>query len=79
MPENHLAWELYYRIIQLSRLQEISWQKGKKSMKGYFPTLEKIDFVLEKFVSNDISIDELDFLIEKISLIHNLKLNYSLG
>ena len=77
MPENNLAWELYGRITEISKLQEIQYVKGEKQMTGYFPTLEKMEFIF-KYYLPDMDMDGLDSLIEKISLIHQLKLGYKL-
>ena len=77
MPENNLAWELYGRITEISKLQEIQYMKGKKHMTRYFPTLEKMEFIFEYYLP-DMDMDSFDSLIEKISLIHQLNLGYKL-
>lgn len=79
MEENALAFEMHDRIVQLSDLQHLQWQKGKKQMSGYFPTLSKMDFVFTHYLPQSITSDELDFLIEKIAYIHNLKLKHYMG
>lgn len=77
LPENHLAVELYFRIIGLSDLQSMSWSKGKgknqKQYTGSFPSLSAMKFVLENFLPRDFDMDEFDLLVEKITLIHSIR------
>ena len=79
IPENNLAWELYDRIVQLSDLQKIEFMKGTKQMSVFVPTLSKMDFILDHYLPNDIRPDDFDFLIDKISTIHQLKLEYRMS
>ncbi len=78
MPGNMLAMELYDRIIELSPYQEINYAKGanKTPMTLSFPTLDAMDFVFKYFLPSNTTIDEADRLVQKISLIHQLKLSY---
>ena len=69
---------MYGRITEISELRKIEYMKGKKQMSVDFPTLGKLDFILKHFAPK-MSIDDFDFLIEKISLIHQLKLQYILS
>lgn len=71
---NHLAMELYGRIISLSDMQEVEWSKGKKMMHGYLPTLSRLEFVFDNFLPDTHkSVDDIDLMIEKIQIIHSIK------
>lgn len=84
LPQNHLALEMYFeRILPLSDYQSISWQKGTgKSAKQYEATvkgLSSMEFVLEYFLPPDTTVDELDLLIQKIVLIHSIRMGNVIG
>ena len=67
---------MYNRTTQLSELSQFTWQKNDKSYQGYFPSLSALEFVLENFLPDEHKTpDELDLMIEKITLIHNLKMD----
>ncbi len=72
---NHIAFQLYEKTIQLGVLREYHWEHNKKQFRGYFPDLSKVDFILNKYLAPDIDIDELDLILDKIILIHSMKLN----
>tara|TARA_Y100000034_G_C6856741_1_gene389436 strand:- start:949 stop:1350 length:402 start_codon:yes stop_codon:yes gene_type:complete len=75
-PSNHLPFEMYNRTTQLSELSQFTWQKNDKSYQGYFPSLSALEFVLENFLPDEYKTpDELDLMIEKITLIHSLKMD----
>ena len=77
--ENHLPMELYGRITSLSELTQYQWQKNKKSYQGYYPTLSSMEFVLENFCPEEYkTADELDLMIDKITTIHNIKMEHML-
>ena len=60
-------------------MQEVEWSKGKKMMRGYIPTLSGLEFVLDNFLPDTHkNIDAIDFMIEKIQTIHNIKTNHLL-
>ena len=66
---NHLPMELYERITDISGYAEY---EGKKK-KGHYPKLDAIRFIMDTFAPPDMDIDEMDSLLQKILLIHNLK------
>ena len=74
-PENNMAMEIYERIVMLSNLQEFQWMRGKKPMRGYYPNLSALPFVLDYYLPPGFSDSEFDLLLEKISYIHTTKLN----
>ena len=78
-PENLLAMEIYERTIQLSLRQTIQWMKGKKRMEANISTLEKLDFVLKYYLPEEYIMQETIDLIDKVVMIYNLKLKYSMG
>ena len=61
MVENRLAWEVYTKVVTLSTPDF-----------GGLPTLEKLDFYF-KYCDLEITQDELDDLIDKLSIINNLR------
>ncbi len=83
LPGNFLALELYDRITSLSTQQKIHWTKGVgKGARSYFanfPTLDMMEFIFKYYLVEEMSIDDMDDLIDKISLIHALKLKYVKG
>ena len=78
-PENLLAMEIYERTIQLSSRQTIQWMKGKKRMEANISTLEKLDFVLKYYLPKEYVMQQTIDLIDKVVLIYNLRLKYSMG
>jgi len=42
-------------------------------MHGYFPSLDALNFVMENFAPKDMTIDEFDAIINKISTIHSMR------
>ena len=69
LPGNYLAIEVYERTVLISNLTEYS---GKKKT-GMYPTLSALPFIVEKIVG-DIGIDEMDLLLDKIQIIHSVRL-----
>ena len=82
-PNNHLAFELYNWIIQLSPTQSFVWSKGtgKKAAnyEGTYPSLSAMDFALKYFLPHNYPEDELAFLIEKIAIIYNMRIRSKVG
>ena len=76
---NFLPYELYNRIVDLSDLKEYKWQRNKKQYSGNFPTLGAMEFVLSNFLPEKTTQDELETIIDKITIIHNLRLNNFIG
>lgn len=71
---NHLAFELYERIVSLSPLQKYTFVKDKKQMQAYYPTMEAMPFVLEYFGPTELTIDDFDSLLSSLQIIHQHKL-----
>ena len=76
---NYLPYELYDRIIDLSDTKQYTIIRNNNTYKGNFPTLSAMEFVLSNFIPESTTADELDFILEKISIIHTIRLNNFLG
>lgn len=78
-PANHLAFELWERAMNLGSLREYNFTKGDKKVTAFYPELDALQFVLNNFLPEGLSIDEVDSLIRRIGLIHSLKRQSMLG
>ena len=76
---NFIAYELYERVVSLSDTKEYNWTRNKKSYRGSFPTLSSLEFILSNFLPEETTQDGLDLIIEKISIIHNIRLTNFIG
>ncbi len=72
---NFLAYELYERITALSTRDRYEFERNKKMYAGYFPSLSALEFILENYLPDETTQDDLDLIIDKISIIHNIRLN----
>ena len=71
---NYIAYELYDRIVNLSDSRRYEFDKGNTRYAGHFSTLNMMEFVLDNFLPENTSPDELDLIVEKISIIHSIRL-----
>jgi hypothetical protein len=76
---NHLVFELYQRIMNLSPLQKFTFVRNEKQMQAYYPSMESMPFVMEYFAPKDLTIDDFDALLTKLQIIHQHKLGAITG
>lgn len=76
---NFIPYELYERIVELGEMHEYKWERNKKQYSGNFPTLGMLEFVLSNFLPEKTTQDGLETIIEKITIIHNIRLRNFIG
>ena len=77
MPENYKAVSIYEKIAAVSDRKEYHTTINKKNFYVTINSLSVLEMILSLY-SNEMSVDEIEDLIDKITLIHTIKTNNAL-